>query len=46
MPKRPLKMSIRIPEYQSPRNTWREAVHRLWRNANGLRRSDTFLATG
>lgn len=28
MPKRPLKMSIRIPEYQSPRNTWREAVHR------------------
>jgi hypothetical protein len=28
MPKRPLKLSIRIPEYQGPRNTWREAIHR------------------
>ena len=28
MPKRPLKMSIRIPEYQNPRNTWRKAVYR------------------
>ncbi len=28
MPKRPLKLSIRIPEYAAPRNTWRKAIHR------------------
>ena len=28
MPKRPLKLKIRIPEYASPRNTWRAALHR------------------
>lgn len=28
MPKRPLKLKIRIPEYAPPRNSWREAIHR------------------
>src|SRR5437016_5158747 len=28
MPKRPLKLTIRIPEYAPPRNTWRKAIHR------------------
>jgi len=28
MAKRPLKLKIRIPEYEAPRNTWREAIHR------------------
>ena len=28
VPKRPLKLKIRIPEYTGPRNTWREAIHR------------------
>lgn len=28
MPKRPLKLKIRIPEYAAPRNSWREAIHR------------------
>ncbi|OGK82671.1 MAG: hypothetical protein A2X53_08810 [Candidatus Rokubacteria bacterium GWA2_70_23] len=28
MPKRPMKLSIRIPEYAPPRNTWRKAIHR------------------
>jgi hypothetical protein len=28
MPKRPLKLSIRIPVYAAPRNTWRRAIHR------------------
>ena len=27
MPKRPLTLKVRIPEYVSPRNTWREAIH-------------------
>ena len=27
MPKRPLKLKVRIPEYAPPRNTWREAIH-------------------
>jgi hypothetical protein len=28
MPKRPLKLKVRIPEYSAPRNTWRQAIHR------------------
>lgn len=28
MPKRPLKLTIRIPAYEKPRNTWRRAIHR------------------
>ncbi|MBM3948178.1 MAG: RusA family crossover junction endodeoxyribonuclease [SAR202 cluster bacterium] len=28
MPKRPLKLEIRIPEYSNPRNKLREAIHR------------------
>jgi hypothetical protein len=28
MSKRPMKLSIRIPEYGAPRNTWRKAIHR------------------
>ena len=28
MPKRPLKLQIRIPEYRHPRNAWRQKVHR------------------
>jgi hypothetical protein len=28
VPKRPLRLKIRIPEYTTPRNTWREAIHR------------------
>jgi len=28
MPKSPLKLKIRIPEYTAPRNKWREAIHR------------------
>ena len=28
MPKRPLRLKIRIPEYKAPRNSWREAIHR------------------
>ncbi len=27
MPKRPLKLKIRIPEYAAPRNKWRRAIH-------------------
>src|SRR5688572_5780392 len=27
MPKRPLKLAIRIPEYAAPHNTWRRAIH-------------------
>ena len=27
MPKRPLKLKIRIPEYKNPRNSWRRAIH-------------------
>ena len=27
MPKRPLKLKLRIPEYAPPRNSWREAIH-------------------
>jgi hypothetical protein len=27
MPKRPLRLKIRIPEYEAPRNSWREAIH-------------------
>jgi hypothetical protein len=27
MPKRPLKLKIRIPEYAAPRNSWRQAIH-------------------
>jgi hypothetical protein len=27
MPKRPLMLKVRIPEYTHPRNTWREAIH-------------------
>jgi hypothetical protein len=27
MPKRPLKLRIRIPEYAPPRNSWRKAIH-------------------
>jgi len=27
MAKRPLKLTIRIPEYKNPRNSWREAIH-------------------
>jgi hypothetical protein len=27
MPKRPLKLKVRIPEYAPPRNSWREAIH-------------------
>jgi hypothetical protein len=27
MPKRPLKLKIRIPEYAPPRNSWRKAIH-------------------
>ncbi len=28
MPKRPLKLKIRIPEYAAPRTSWRAAIHR------------------
>lgn len=28
MPKRPLKLKVRIPEYAPPRNTWRAAIHK------------------
>jgi len=28
MPKRPLKLHIRIPAYTHPRNDWRRAIHR------------------
>lgn len=28
MPKRPLMLAIRIPEYAAPRNTWRKAIYR------------------
>jgi hypothetical protein len=28
MPKRPLKLSIRIPKYAAPRNEWRKAIHK------------------
>jgi hypothetical protein len=28
MPKRPLKLKVRIPEYAPPRNTWRQAIHK------------------
>ncbi|OGB92826.1 MAG: hypothetical protein A3H39_01805 [candidate division NC10 bacterium RIFCSPLOWO2_02_FULL_66_22] len=28
MPKRPLRLKIRIPLYEAPRNSWREAIHR------------------
>jgi Holliday junction resolvase RusA-like endonuclease len=28
MPKRPLKLTIRIPNYAAPRNRWRKAIHR------------------
>jgi hypothetical protein len=27
MPKRPLKLTIRIPEYRTPRNAWRRMLH-------------------
>jgi hypothetical protein len=27
VPKRPLKLKIRIPEYRTPRNAWRRAIH-------------------
>ena len=27
MPKRALKLHVRIPEYRSPRNTWRRQIH-------------------
>src|SRR5438105_4193056 len=27
MPKRPLRLAVRIPPYHSPRNAWRRAVH-------------------
>jgi len=27
MAKRPLKLHVRIPEYESPRNSWRRKVH-------------------
>ena len=27
MPKRPLRLKIRIPAYVTPRNSWREAIH-------------------
>jgi hypothetical protein len=27
MPKRPLRLKIRIPEYAAPRNSWRQAIH-------------------
>lgn len=27
MAKRPLKLTIRIPEYGAPRNSWRQAIH-------------------
>ncbi len=33
MPKRPLKLKIRIPQYESPRNSWREAIHKAVANA-------------
>jgi len=28
MPKRPLRLKIRIPLYEAPRNSWRQAIHR------------------
>ena len=28
MPKRPLKLSIRIPPYRGPRNAWRKQLHK------------------
>lgn len=27
MPKRPLKLHVRIPSYRSPRNSWRRLIH-------------------
>ena len=27
MPKRPLKLHVRVPEYWSPRNSWRRKIH-------------------
>lgn len=27
MPKRPLKLSVRIPPYRAPRNEWRRQIH-------------------
>ncbi len=27
MPNRPLKLHVRIPEYSSPRNSWRRKIH-------------------
>ena len=27
MPKRPLKLHVRIPSYQRPRNAWRKLIH-------------------
>lgn len=29
MPKRKNKLSIRIPAYETPRNTWRQKIHRI-----------------
>ena len=29
MPKRKTKLTIRIPSYQTPRNTWRKKIHRI-----------------
>ena len=31
MPKRPMKLKIRIPEYAHPRNSWREAIYKAVR---------------
>ena len=28
MPKRPMKLKIRIPEYKAPRNKWRHEIHK------------------
>lgn len=28
MPKRPLKLTIRIPPYRTPRNAWRQQLHK------------------
>jgi len=29
MPKRPLKLSLRIPPYEGPRNQWRRKLHQI-----------------
>lgn len=29
MPKRKFKLSVRIPEYQTPRNSWRQTLHTI-----------------